>query len=150
MTSLSNLAAPPALQGILETALYVDDLVKAQEFYGRTLGLELVTEVAGRHAFYRLGEGMLLLFDPIETISQPDPDDALPVPPHGATGAGHACFRVGGDELDNWRDALRANGVGIEADFHWPNGARSVYFRDPAGNSLELADGSLWRAPAKG
>ena len=26
----------------------------------------------------------------------------------------------------------------------WPNGARSIYFRDPAGNSLECAEPGLW------
>ena len=26
----------------------------------------------------------------------------------------------------------------------WPNGARSLYFRDPAGNSVEIAEPRLW------
>ncbi len=39
---------------------------------------------------------------------------------------------------------LEAEGVAIEADFRWPNGARSLYFRDPAGNSLECAEAKLW------
>jgi catechol 2,3-dioxygenase-like lactoylglutathione lyase family enzyme len=37
-----------------------------------------------------------------------------------------------------------AYGIEIEADFRWPNGARSLYFRDPAGNSVELADPAIW------
>lgn len=150
MTRKPTSADSPALQGVLETALYVDDLVTAQAFYSDTLGLDLVTEVAGRHAFYRLGEGMLLIFDPLTTTTPPGPDDALPVPPHGATGAGHACFSVKAEDLDAWCDTLAGKGVRIEADFHWPNGARSVYFRDPAGNSLELADRSLWFDTPKG
>ncbi len=134
----------PQLGGVLETALYVDDLVTARDFYGETLGLELVTEVEGRHAFFRLGDGMLLIFDPVTTVEPPAPDDALPVPPHGATGPGHVCFAVDADDLDAWNAWLERHGTPIEADFHWPNGARSVYFRDPAGNSLELAARSLW------
>ena len=35
-------------------------------------------------------------------------------------------------------------GMTIEADFRWPNGARSLYFRDPAGNSVEIVDPGLW------
>ena len=31
--------------------------------------------------------------------------------------------------LDDWRAHLEAAGVAIEADFRWPNGRRSVYFR---------------------
>lgn len=128
----------------METALYVDDLVVARAFYADVLQLELITEVAGRHVFFRVGEGMLLLFDPIITAHPPDAEDALPVPPHGATGAGHACFAVKREYLDQWRRTLEQQGIPIEADFTWPNGARSVYFRDPAGNSLELAEPGLW------
>jgi catechol 2,3-dioxygenase-like lactoylglutathione lyase family enzyme len=29
-------------------------------------------------------------------------------------------------------------------EFDWPNGAHSMYFRDPAGNSLEIAERALW------
>ena len=69
---------------------------------------------------------------------------AFPVPVHGATGSGHACFRVPGPALDFWVKKLEEAGVSIEADFFWPNGARSIYFRDPAGNSLECAEPGLW------
>jgi catechol 2,3-dioxygenase-like lactoylglutathione lyase family enzyme len=34
--------------------------------------------------------------------------------------------------------------VEIEADFHWPAGGRSIYFRDPSGNSLEFAEPKIW------
>ena len=42
-----------------------------------------------------------------------------------------------------------AAGVAIEADFRWPGGdgvpgARSIYVRDPAGNSVEFAEPRLW------
>lgn len=129
--------------GILETALYVDDLAAAKAFYGAVIGLSVITEVAGRHVFFRCGDGVLLLFDPAAT-AQPPSDPSMPVPPHGAHGPGHACFRVAGDALDGWRDHLEEAGIAIEADFRWPNGARSLYFRDPAGNSLEISEPKLW------
>lgn len=133
--------APPLR--MLETALYVDDLDAAADFYGRIVGLAKIVEVPGRHVFYRCGPGMLLLFVAAET-RKPAAPDALPVPPHGASGAGHAAFAVIANELDGWRAELEAQGVAIEADFRWPNGARSVYVRDPAGNSLEFAEPGLW------
>jgi hypothetical protein len=34
--------------------------------------------------------------------------------------------------------------VAIEADFEWPKGGRSIYFRDPAGNSVEFAEPRIW------
>lgn len=129
--------------GILETALYADDLAAAKAFYGTVIGLTVITEVAGRHVFFRCGDGVLLLFDPAAT-AQPSSDPSMPVPPHGAHGPGHACFRVAGDALDGWRDHLGEAGIAIEADFRWPNGARSLYFRDPAGNSLEISEPKLW------
>jgi catechol 2,3-dioxygenase-like lactoylglutathione lyase family enzyme len=46
--------------------------------------------------------------------------------------------------MTEWRRQLEDRGVEIEADFRWPNGARSVYFRDPDGNSLEIAEPKLW------
>ena len=132
-----------APDGILETALYVDDLDRAAAFYGDVLGLETLARVDGRHHFLRCGPGVLLLFVAAET-SRPIADAELPVPAHGATGPGHACFSVPGDRLDAWRARLEAAGIAIEADFRWPNGARSIYVRDPAGNSLELSEPKLW------
>jgi catechol 2,3-dioxygenase-like lactoylglutathione lyase family enzyme len=66
------------------------------------------------------------------------------VPPHGARGPGHLCFRAAGAELDAWRGRLEAAGVAIESAFDWPQGGRSIYFRDPAGNSLEFAEPRIW------
>lgn len=131
------------LDGILETAIYAADLDAAEAFYGGVLGLEKVTRQANRHLFYRCGPGILLIFNPAET-AKPVPAGALPVPSHGATGPGHVCFRVRGEQIDGIVERLQAAGVPVESDFCWPNGARSIYFRDPAGNSLECAEPRLW------
>ncbi len=129
--------------GILETALYVADLDAAERFYGEVMGLDRIAKVEGRHVFFACGTGVLLLFRPDQTL-QPSRNPAMPVPTHGATGPGHACFKATPVDLDAWRGHLEAAGVEIEADFRWPNGARSLYFRDPAGNSLEIAEPKLW------
>ncbi|WP_457582092.1 VOC family protein [Ensifer canadensis] len=134
----------PALEGILETALYTSDLDAAEAFYGGVLGLEKITRRENRHVFFRCGPGVLLIFNPAETVKPPTPDASLPVPPHGTTGQGHMCFRVGAEALDAWKAQLETAGVTIEAEVAWPNGTRSFYFRDPAGNSLECAEPGLW------
>ena len=94
---------------ILETCLYAEDLDAAEGFYHGTLGLTVVTGQTGRHVFLRCGPGMLLIFNPRAT-SMPNP--ASPVPPHGAIGPGHVCFRVDGSTLAAWQSHLAAAGVG--------------------------------------
>jgi len=34
--------------------------------------------------------------------------------------------------------------VPIESELSWPQGGQSLYVRDPAGNSVELATRSTW------
>ena len=133
--------------GVLEAAVYVDDLDAAEGFYAGLLGLEVVLKTAGRHVFFRAGATIVLAFLPGPTRRQ-KADGPLPVPPHGAEGAGHICFAAEGPALDRWVRHLTAAGVAIEADFRWPNGARSIYVRDPAGNSVEFAEPKLWETPA--
>ena len=133
----------PPLSGVLEAALYVDDLDAAKRFYGDVLGLEKITEVEGRHVFYRAGGTVVLLFI-AEQTRIPTANAKLPVPPHGADGPGHLCFAADATELRAWHERLEEAGIEIEADFSWPNGARSVYVRDPAGNSIEFAEPKLW------
>lgn len=133
---------PPS--SILETALYVTDLDAAEKFYGEVMGLERVASVEGRHVFFRCGQGVLLLFN-AEATSVPPPAGArLPVPPHGTQGQGHLCFAANAGEIEQWKARLQAEGVAIEADFEWPKGGRSIYFRDPSGNSLEFAEPRIW------
>lgn len=131
------------LEGMLETALYAKDLDKAEAFYEGVLGLAKITRAANRHVFFRCGQGVLLIFNPDETV-KPPAADALQVPPHGTKGQGHACFRVSGKNIDAMAVKLKAAGIEIESEVHWPNGGRSIYFRDPAGNSLECAEARIW------
>lgn len=130
--------------GILETTLYAEDLQAAEKFYRQVLGLALVTRQPGHHVFFRCGSGMLLIFNPRTTNRPPVMGARQPVPPHGASGPGHVCFRAFAHEIPIWIERLKAARVRIEADFNWPTGGRSIYFRDPAGNSLEFAEPRLW------
>lgn len=134
--------APPT--GILETVLYAVDLDAVETFYADILAMVPFSKLAGRQLFYRCGDQVFLIFNPEATVVPPAADAKLPVPPHGATGEGHVCFRASRDEIDGWKGRLEAAGVAIEADFVWPSGGRSIYFRDPAGNCLEFAEPKIW------
>ena len=130
---------------ILESALYVTDLETAEVFYADVIGLERIGKVEGRHVFFRCGQGVLLLFNAEATRHPPAPDARLPVPPHGAAGQGHLCFSASAEDLERWKTHLSAHGVAIEAEFEWPQGGRSIYLRDPSGNSLEFAEPKIWK-----
>ena len=82
---------------------------------------------------------MLLIFEPSRS-SLP----GRPVPSHGASGAGHVAFAVAPGELDVRRAALDRDGVEIEQEVDWNGRGRSLYLRDPAGNSVELVEGDIW------
>jgi catechol 2,3-dioxygenase-like lactoylglutathione lyase family enzyme len=114
-------------------------LTRAESFYRDVLGLELECRQQGRHVFFRCGQRMLLLFNPLASR-----EAAGDIPPHGALGAGHVAFAVTADELPAWRAWLVERGVAIEKEMEWPGGGKSLYFRDPAGNSLELAEARIW------
>lgn len=128
--------------GILESVLYAPDLDAAEAFYREVLGFTPFTKVAGRHLFYRCGNQVFLIFNPAATREVST--SGTPVPTHGATGPGHLCFRATAAEIEAWRTRLVEQGVAIEMDFAWPQGGRSIYFRDPAGNSLEFGEPRIW------
>jgi catechol 2,3-dioxygenase-like lactoylglutathione lyase family enzyme len=135
----------PALpaEAVVETAVYADDLAAAEAFYGGVLGLPVVGREAGRHVFFRVGPAsMFLVFAPATTLQGGE------LPPHGATGPGHLAIGVRAETLEAWRQHLATRGVAIEKELTWPRGGRSLYFRDPAGNSVELVTPGIWGTPA--
>ena len=131
------------IEGIVETAIYADDLDAAEAFYCGVLGLRLIGREAGRHVFFRAGtHGVLLIFNPATTAQ------GGTLPPHGARGPGHFALGVRAGSLDAWRKRLAEHGVAIEQEVQWPRGGHSIYFRDPAGNLAEILTPGLWGLPS--
>lgn len=129
----------PEILHVLETCIYGSDLEAMERFYGETLGLDKMSSEAPRHVFFRVGpRSVLLVFNPEETRKEQD------VPSHGATGPGHLALAIRAEALGDWRATLAGRGVAIERELTWPNGAQSLYFRDPAGNSVELVTEEIW------
>ncbi|MGP0069572.1 MAG: VOC family protein [Isosphaeraceae bacterium] len=128
---------------IVETGIYADDLDQAEWFYGDVLGLTVRGKEVGRHVFFQVGDrSMLLVFRAEATLRGEH------LPAHGARGPGHFAMGVTADDLDAWRERLRAHHVAIEHEEAWERGGHSLYFRDPAGNSVELMTPGLWGLPA--
>lgn len=127
------------IEAVIETGIYVDDLDRAEAFYRDVVGLTVIGKEAGRHVFFRVGQrNVLLAFSPVATLK----GDVLP--PHGASGPGHFALGIVTADFDAWRERLLAHGVVIEKEMQWPRGGKSLYFRDPAGNSVELVTPGLW------
>jgi len=140
-------ARGPVVRGVLEACLYAADLAAAERFYAEVVGLPVFARVPTRHVFFRCGSTMFLVFDPTATARGMRTDASGSRLEHGALGPGHVAFEVSVSSIGAWRDKLAQHGVAIEADVNWPGGGRSLYVRDPAGNSVELATKAVWSEP---
>ena len=136
-------AAMPKLDGVIETALYVDDLDRARAFYQDALGLRAMNSDSRFLAFDVGGRSVLLLFHrgaTLETVHLPGGT----IPPHDGHGPLHIAFAVTADALPEWERRLTEQGISIEARTAWPRGGHSIYFRDPDNHLLELVTPGVW------
>jgi catechol 2,3-dioxygenase-like lactoylglutathione lyase family enzyme len=131
------------IKAVIETAIYVDDLNEAEGFYRGILGLQVIGKEPGRHIFFQVGEASVLLAFLAEATLKGDQ-----LPPHGASGPGHFALGIEAESLDVWRKLLQSHGVAIEKEVEWPRGGKTLYFRDPAGNSVELVTPGVWGLPS--
>jgi catechol 2,3-dioxygenase-like lactoylglutathione lyase family enzyme len=128
---------------IVETAIYATDLTAMEDFYVKVLNLHVIDKEVVRHIFFSVGPGsVLLIFNPEST------QHGHHLPAHGAFGAGHVAFGVPESSLAVWRERLLEQGIAIEREQSWPRGGHSIYFRDPAGNSIELITPRVWGTPS--
>ena len=130
--------------GVLESCVYAKDLEAAEQFYKDVIGLEVISREEGRHVFFRCADSVVLIFNSERASTEQTWVRGAPIPMHGSLGAGHLAFRISMDDLPVWREHLKRCGVEIESEVCWENGVQSIYIRDPAGNSVELAPPLLW------
>lgn len=132
-----------AIARIDYTVIFARDMAAMRAFYGGTLGFAQTKALSETWIEYTLGPNVLaltqrgVLFD-----DPPPPAQALSL---------QLAFRVGYHEVDACAQALRAQGVAIEREpTDQPWGHRTLFFRDPDGNVLEIYAeiGAAGRGPA--
>ena len=134
----------PRIDGLLETALYVDDMARSVAFFRDLMGLTPMLETERLTAFDAGRKGVLLVFR--RGASTEDmPSERGTVAGHDGSGPLHMAFAIAEDSYDEWHRHLVAAGVKIRSEMRWPRGGRSLYFEDPDGHVLEVATPGLWR-----
>lgn len=142
--NLSQRQTYPALSGVVETALVVEDVARATHFYRQLFGFDVLLQNERLCSLNVKPGQVLLLFQRGGSLD----DIQLPggVLPGGmdAEGRSHMAFAIAADHLESWRCWLEQNAVAIESIVRWERGGTSLYFRDPDGNLLELATPGVW------
>lgn len=128
----------PPLDGLLETALYVDDVDRSAHFYQDLFGFEPVYSGPRLTALAVPERQVLLLF-------KKGASSGLATIPHDGSGELHLAFAIPADALEAWEARLRARGIEIVETTKWERGGTSLYFRDPDRHLVELATPGLWK-----
>lgn len=131
------------LKRIIETALYVNNLDIAKEFYAKTFQLEVMVESDVLVALNIGDQNTLLLFKRGASLHTKYLSGGE-IPHHDANGRIHVCFAIDKQDLPDWKERLARCGIPLEGRTEWPKGGSSIYFRDPDENLVELLTPGCW------
>lgn len=127
----------PNTEGILESSLYVADVVRSAHFYEKIFGFRVIANFGERGCAMKAGNRqVLLLFKKggSRNISSP----------HDGDGELHLAFAINAAELASWEAWLEENGIAVEEKHTWELGGHSLYFRDPDRHLIEVATPGTW------
>jgi len=135
------------IRGLGEIALRVVDLDVMQRFYEEVIGLELMQRFE-KMAFFRIADGyaghtqILALFDYTE-----HPSSAAPDAEHSTID--HIAFSIALEHYESERQRLQKLGLDVSTAEHTWVRWRSLYVKDPEGNTVELVcyDASIDEQP---
>ncbi len=131
MTSPPSVSAFRAIRAIDYTVIFVRDLAAMRHFYETVLGFPRTRELSAGWFEYQVGRNTLVLARPGRTAAD------TPVPP--GTAALQLAFRVAAPDVDRCAEELIRHGVALlSPPADQPFGHRTLFFRDPDGNLLEV------------
>ena len=119
------------IRGIDYTVIFARQLPAMREFYEKVLGFPVHRELGAKWIEYRVGSNILALTERGLVFDDPSP-------PAGALSL-QLAFRVAPSEVASCASALKERGANIvsgPSDQPW--GHRTLFFRDPDGNVLEI------------
>jgi catechol 2,3-dioxygenase-like lactoylglutathione lyase family enzyme len=123
--------------GILESSLYVTDVSRSAQFYGKVFGFRVISDFGQRGCALEAGtRQVLLLFKKGGSRAMRSP--------HDGDGELHLAFAVRADHLADWEAWLEENEIAVEEKRTWDLGGQSLYFRDPDRHLIELATPGVW------
>lgn len=125
MTSLDSL-----IRSLDYTVLYARNMQTMRWFYGEVLEFEIRRELGPQWVEYCIGGQILALTERGLMF-----DD--PAPPDGALSV-QLAFRVAPDEVAAAESVLKRKGIAASPITDQPWGHRTLFFRDPDGNVLEI------------
>lgn len=131
------------IRRVYEACLYVDDLEENAHFYETVLGLTVVSR-GPRLIAMAAGEGTHVLLFRRGASSRGIPTPNGDIPPHDGTGPVHMALAVDPASMPALESRLAEAGVQVESRVKWSSGGTSLYVRDPAGHSIELAPPGIW------
>jgi catechol 2,3-dioxygenase-like lactoylglutathione lyase family enzyme len=119
------------IRNIDYTVIFARQMPKMREFYGSTMGFPLHRELSARWVEYRVGSNLLALAEPGTRFSDP-------LPPVGVMSM-QLASRIAPQEVDECAATLAERGVAfVSPPTDQSFGHRTLFFRDPDGNVLEI------------
>lgn len=133
----------PTINGVMETALYVEDTARSAAFYQRVFGFAVLVQ-SERLSALAVREGqVLLLFKKGAT-----PEDIVTpegvIPAHDGDGQLHFALAIDAEAYALWSEQLAVLEIPLVSEVHWGRGGKSLYFRDPDGHLIELGTPGIW------
>jgi catechol 2,3-dioxygenase-like lactoylglutathione lyase family enzyme len=120
-----------AIRAVDYTVILVRDMAAMRRFYEDVLRFSLTRELSPGWIEYQIGSNTLALARPSRT--------AKDAPTPAGSASLQLAFKVAADDVDRCADELVRHGIDLlEPPTNQPFGHRTLFFRDPDGNLLEV------------